>query len=240
MFNKIEKTTSSISIMKQIQKAIAEGKLKPGDKLPSERELAELFQISRPIVREAISALSFLGVVQRKWGKGNYISENLNLSIIKSSLKYMVISKEKEIRDLLEARRAIECELISLAAIRRTEEHLKKLEDKLLELLNCDKQSPRRFHLDYEFHLIIGEAANSEILHGFQFALKDKILEIMKVGVYLPDAVEKSNREHLEMFEAIKSSDPKTAREIMEVHIKQLEERHIKRLENIKEEDEKI
>ena len=239
MFSKIKKTTSSINIMKQIQEAIAEGKLKPGDKLPSERELAELFQISRPVVREAISALSFLGIIQRKWGKGNYISEDLNISIIKNSLKYIVISKEKEIRDLLEARKAIECELISLAALRRTERHLKKLEEKLLELLDCDKQSPRRFQLDYEFHLIIGEAANNDILHGFQFALKDKILGIMKVGVYLPDAIEKSNKEHLEMFKAIKSSDPETAKRIMEIHIKQLEERHIKRLETIKKEDEK-
>ena len=61
----------------------------------------------------------------------------------------------------------------------------------------------------------------------------------MKVGVYLPDAIEKSNKEHLEMFKAIKSSDPETAKRIMEIHIKQLEERHIKRLETIKKEDEK-
>ena len=53
------------------------------------------------------------------------------------------------------------------------------------------------------------------------------------------DAIEKSNKEHLEMFKAIRSSDPETARKIMEIHIKQLEERHIKRLENIKEKNER-
>ena len=71
MFNEIENSTCVMSVVNQIQKSIANGKLNPGDKLPPERELAEQFKISRPVIREGISALSFLGVVQRKQGKGN-------------------------------------------------------------------------------------------------------------------------------------------------------------------------
>jgi GntR family transcriptional repressor for pyruvate dehydrogenase complex len=233
MFNEIVNPSCVIYVVNQILQAITQGKLNPGDKLFSERELAEKFKISRPILREGISALSFLGIIQRKRGKGNYISNSLNTSIINNSFKYIVISKEKEVEDLLEARRAIECDLIGLAAYRRNPIHLEKLKQKIQELKNCSKTSPKRVQIDYEFHLLIGEAAKSRILQDLQLALRDKVIEIMKVGVYLPEALIKIEREHVLMYEAIKNSDAKMARKIMKNHIEQLKVRHIKKLENL-------
>jgi len=233
MFKEIEKSTCVMRVVNQILQAITKKKLNPGGKLSSERELAEQFKISRPILREGISALSFLGIVQRKRGKGNYISSSLNTSIINNSFKYIVISKEKEVEDLLEARRAIECDLIGLAVYRRTPLHLEKLKQKIQELKNCSKTSPKRVQIDYEFHLVIGEAAKSRILQDLQLALRDKVIEIMKVGVYLPEALIKTEREHVLMYKAMKNSDVEMARKIMGNHIEQLKVRHIKKLENI-------
>jgi len=233
MFNEIENSTCVICVVNQILQAITKGKLNPGGKLPSERELAEQFKISRPVIREGISALSFLGVVQRKQGKGNYISDNLNRTIINNSFKYTLISKEKEVEDLLEARKTIECELISLAALRKTPFHLEKLEQKIQELKYCKKTNFKRVQLDFEFHLLIGEAAKSKTLQDLQIAIGDKVMEIMKVGIYLPEALIKTEAEHIMMYKAIEDSDTERARKIMERHIEQLKTRHIRKLENI-------
>ena len=233
MFNEIENSTCVMCVVNQILQAITKGKLNPGSKLPSERELAEQFKISRPVIREGISALSFLGVVQRKQGKGNYISNNLNRAIINNSFKYTLISKEKEVEDLLEARKTIECELISLAALRRTPFHLEELEQKIQELKHCKKTNFKRVQLDFEFHLLIGEAAKSKILQNLQMAIGDKVMEIMKVGVFLPEALIKTEAEHIVMYKAIEDSDAERARKIMERHIEQLKTRHIRKLENI-------
>ena len=233
MFNEIENSTCVMSVVNQIQKSIANGNLNPGDKLPPERELAEQFKISRPVIREGISALSFLGVIQRKQGKGNYISDNLNRTIINNSFKYALISKEKEVEDLLEARKTIECGLISLAALRKTPFHLKKLEQKFQELKDCEKTNFKRVQLDFEFHLLIGEAAKSKTLQDLQIAIGDKVMEIMKVGVFLPEAQIKTEAEHIMMYKAIEDSDAARARKIMERHIEQLKTRHIRKLETI-------
>lgn len=233
MFNEIENSTCVICVVNQILQAITKGKLNPGDKLPPERELSEQFKISRPVIREGISALSFLGVVQRKQGKGNYISDNLNRSIINNSFKYTLISKEKEVEDLLEARKTIECELIRLAALRKTPFHLEKLEQKIQELKYCKKTNFKRVQLDFEFHLLIGEAAKSKTLQDLQIAMGDKVMEIMKVGIFLPEALIKTEAEHIMMYKAIEDSDAERARKIMERHIEQLKTRHIRKLENI-------
>jgi len=233
MFNEIENSTCVICVVNQILQAITKGKLNPGDKLPPERELSEQFKISRPVIREGISALSFLGVVQRKQGKGNYISDNLNRSIINNSFKYTLISKEKEVEDLLEARKTIECELISLAALRKTPFHLEKLEQKIQELKYCKKTNFKRVQLDFEFHLLIGEAAKSKTLQDLQIAMGDKVMEIMKVGIFLPEALIKTEAEHIMMYKAIEDSDAERARKIMERHIEQLKTRHIRKLENM-------
>lgn len=233
MFKEIENSTCVKRVVNQVLQAITKGKLNPGGKLPSERELAEQFKISRPVIREGISALSFLGVVQRKQGKGNYISDNLNRTVINNSFKYTLISKEKEVEDLLEARKTIECELISLAALRKTPFHLEKLEQKIQELKYCKKTNFKRVQLDFEFHLLIGEAAKSKTLQDLQIAIGDKVMEIMKVGIFLPEALIKTEAEHIMMYKAIEDSDAERARKIMERHIEQLKTRHIRKLENI-------
>ncbi|CUU03291.1 regulatory protein, gntR family, partial [Candidatus Kryptobacter tengchongensis] len=111
-------------------------------------ELAKMFNVSRVVVREAISGLALLGIVQKKWGKGNYISDDINLSLIHNSIKHLVVLKEQEIMDVLEARMAVECELVSLAAKRRTEEDLFKLKTALDNYLKGTRGTLRKLELD--------------------------------------------------------------------------------------------
>lgn len=232
MFEKVVNTSSVKNIIDQLLQAISQGKLNSGDHLPSERILAEQFNVSRPVLREAISALSFLGVIQRKQGKGNIIADNFNRAILNNSFKYMIISKEKEIEDLLEARKTIECKLIRLAAQEKTVPLLKKMEELVYEIGKCKDTDLRRVQLDLEFHFTIGKAANSTVLHNLQIAIGDRVMEIMKVGVYLYP-VANTVLEHKKMYEAIRDSNPEKAEKLMGKHIEQLKVRHIGKLESI-------
>lgn len=232
MFKEVIYTSSGEKIVKQLLQAINNGKLNPGDTLPSERILVEQFKISRPVLREAISALSFLGIIERKQGKGNVITDNLNRAILNNSFKYMIISKEKEIEDLLEARKTIECKLIRLAALERTVPLLKEMEEQVFEIGKCKDTDFRRVQLDLAFHFTIGKAANSTVLHNLQIAIGDRVMEIMNVGVYLYP-VAKTMLEHNKIYEAIRDSNPDRAEQLMEKHIEQLKVRHIGKLESM-------
>jgi len=232
LFKAVVNTSSVENVIQQLLHAINNGELNPGDNLPSERILVEQFRISRPVLREAISALSFLGIIQRKQGKGNLIANNLNRAIINNSFKYLIISKEKEIEDLLEARKTIECKLIRLAAYEKTVPLLKNMEKLIHEISKCKETDLKRVQLDLEFHFTIGKAANNSVLQDLQIAIADRVMEIMKVGVYLYP-VAKTALEHKMIYEAIKDSDPERAEELMAKHIEQLKKRHIGKLESI-------
>ena len=233
LFKEVENISSGTCVADQIFNAISSGKLSSGDKLPAERLLTDKFKVSRPVLREAISALSFMGIIQKKHGKGNYIAKHLNRALINNSFKYMLISKEKEVEDLLEARKTIECKLISLAALRKNELQLSKMRQTIEEMGKCKKTDSRRVKLDFNFHLLIAESAQNKVLRNLQMAMRDKVIEIMKVGVYLPEALTISETEHLMMYQAIARSDAENAELIMEKHIEGVKIRHIRKLESI-------
>lgn len=233
MFSKIEKVQTANEIVNQIVSGISRGELQPGSLLPSERDLAQMFNVSRVVVREAISALSLLGIIQKKWGKGNFISENVNLSLIRNSVKHLIVVKEQEVIEVIEARMAVECELAALAATRRTAADLNRLKKALDDYLKSNRESPRRVELDLSFHMTIAEIARSKILEGLQKVLSEKYFSIMQIGTRLDDAMKNAEQEHTQIYEAIRNSDEGTAREIMRSHLMKLARRVVSHLKSI-------
>jgi len=233
MFSKIERVQTSTHIVNQILASISNGQLQPGSLLPSERDMAKMFNVSRVVVREAIAALSLLGVIQKKWGKGNYISDNINLSLIRNSVRHLIIVREQEVIDVIEARMAVECELAALAAMRRTSADLNRLRKTLDSYLKSSRESARRVELDLAFHMTIAEIARSKILEGLQKVLSEKYFSIMQVGTRLDDAMKSAEEEHLQIYEAIRDSDEARAREVMRVHLTKLARRIVSRLKVI-------
>jgi len=202
--------------------------LNPGDKLPTERKLAEEFRISRPLVREAISILFFLGIIKKRQGKGNYITNHLNAKIINSSFRYFLFSKKEEVQDFLEARKILECELVKLAARRRTSEDLEEMKQKINELKDYKVKDEGRAKIDYEIHSLIAKAAKNNTLRSFQIAFGEKVLNLMKVGVYFSKEVFNTiNQEHFLIYKAIENSNEQEAAKIMEKHMKKLEFKQI-------------
>jgi len=106
---------------------IIEGKIKVGDKLPSERELAEMFQVSRVPVREALKVMEFMEVIQYVPGDGIYL-KSININDLISKIDFMIETSTDIISDLFEARQAIELKAVELAAIKRTDADLLAME----------------------------------------------------------------------------------------------------------------
>src|SRR5919204_1811477 len=114
-------------IVRQIKSMIAEGRLKSGDQLPPERDLAEKFVVSRTSVREALRALESLGLVEIRPGEGTFVRE-ASVEALIEPLALLMVSQREAIGELFEARRLLEPSLAALAATRATPEEIQEME----------------------------------------------------------------------------------------------------------------
>lgn len=224
MFHKVERPTTSEVIRNQVLAAITNGSLKPGQRVPPERELSELFQVSRPALREGLNALVLAGILERHGSQGTFVTESLNNSILGMSMQLVPVRLVQEAIEIIEARRVIECELTRLAAERRTDDDLSKMHDLLEQLACCEDDNPRRAPLDFEYHSALGAAAHSGILHSLQMSLGQKVLAIMRKAIYRPKANRDGHREHVAIFTAVRDGQGERAARVMKKHLEKLED----------------
>jgi len=216
-----------MKIVEQVQDLIKEGKLKLGDKLPPEHTLAEKFGTSRPSVREALSALEILGVIESRGGKGNFIKDNLNSPLYERRFKEL--EEEESPFELLEARKAVETEIAGLAAEKATSEDIREIEETLDRMENTLDDTPRVMEFDREFHIAIAKAAHNSILFQMMNYLADGLKESLWVNIKekswaLPGHPQKYLEEHTKLLEAIKEGNKKAARRTMYSHLADVEE----------------
>ncbi|MDD5636560.1 MAG: FadR/GntR family transcriptional regulator [Atribacterota bacterium] len=228
MFNKIKTQKVYVKIVEQIRELIREGKLKPGDRLPSEQELAEQFGISRPSVREAMSALEILGITERRVGKGNFIKDN-SLSSTFYEEEILELEQEESPFELLEARKVLETELAGLASQKGSPEDIAAIETALSNMRDALGNIPRMMEMDREFHINIAKAAHNSLLFSVMLNMSDLLKERLWVNMKektwnLPDYPQKYIKEHSAILEAIKSKDEKSARKAMYFHLAGVEE----------------
>jgi len=209
--------------VEQIRELIKEGKLKPGDKLPSEQILAEQFGTSRPSVREALSALEILGITERRSGRGNIIKMN---DLISPLYEQDVIELEQEESpfELLEARKVLEVEVAGLASQKALPEDVSAVETVLNNMRDALGDIPRMMEMDRRFHISIARAAHNNFLLSMMFnmsnLLKERLWVNMKEKTWnLPGYPQKYLKEHFAILEAIKNKDSKASRKAMYLHL---------------------
>ncbi|MDD5014418.1 MAG: FadR/GntR family transcriptional regulator [Atribacterota bacterium] len=208
--------------MEQIRNLIKKGKLKPGDKLPPEQVLAEKFGTSRPSVREALSALEILGIIESRGGKGNFIRDNFGSPLYEQRFKEL--EEEESPFEILEARKAVEIEIAELAAKKATLEDIDAISESLNEMKGAVSNIPRMMELDGEFHLNIARAAHNNLLFSMMTYLSNLLKEGLWVNMKektwnLPGYPQKYLKEHTEIFDAIKNKDSKNARKQVHHHL---------------------
>ena len=209
-------------IVEQIGQLVAEGHLKPGDRLPSERELVERFQVSRASIREAISALEMMGLIEVRSGEGTYIRQ-VNIDSVVAPLAWMLfIEKDTEL-ELYEARKILEVQAAGLAAERAEENDINEMFE-ALEVMRMDLQIQRLGEdADHNFHYAIARATHNKILFRLMNTISDTMMKTLKTSrskLYEDkNTPEKLYKEHYLLYEAIKNHDVERAQKLMLDHL---------------------
>ena len=212
------------SVIEQIMNLIKNNKLKPGDKLPPERELAEKLSISRGSLREAFRVLESRGLIKSKPGGGRYIREIRKNG--HNSTENIILSLEKSsILELLEAREMFEVKIAKIAAQRATPEDIKSIE-KALNKMNEEEglKNDKKTESDTEFHLAIAGASHNFVFVNIIKLHLDLLKETRGKTWKMPGRREKQREEHQAILQAIKERDSKKAGEAMLKHLRNVRE----------------
>jgi len=205
---------------------VKNGELKPGDALDSVDKMAKMYDVSRSSVREAISSLRAMGLVETRQGEGTFVT-SFDASSFSLPVSTALIMQKKDIKELIVVRRLLEIGTVSLAAKSRTEEDLKNLEKSLTLMKDTEGKGLLGENADLQFHLNIAKATHNDMLINLTSSVSDATLESMRetrrLILYSEESMSKLYEEHLKIFQAIKDSDAKLAEKEMRDHLVSIE-----------------
>lgn len=219
----IKSTRIYEAIVRQVKAMIAEGRLKSGDQLPPERDLAEKFVVSRTSVREALRALESLGLIEIRPGEGTFVRE-VSVEALIEPLALVMLSQREAIGELFEARRLLEPSIAAFAARRATphdiEEMTRILEDQAKEV------AAGRTGLvqDADFHSAIASAAHNRAISRLVHGIMDLLTQTREESLSTPGRPTRSHESHRRILEAIARRDEDAARQAMLDHLRSVEE----------------
>lgn len=229
-FKPIKPKKVSSQIADQIRESILAGDFTPGDKLPPERELAEMFGVSRPSVREALNILSSSGLVMSYQGGGTVV-----LSLVDTdrgnALSDLIRTQQERALEVIEVRKCMESWTAYYAAQRALPEDLRRMEEILAGMeRNLEGRLPSE-DLDANLHIVIARATHNIVWLHLMQSIFDAMKEFQR-GVWR--AVYLTNEDHQLLFKhhsavvtAIRTRDAEAAREAMMLHLNFAEERSI-------------
>jgi GntR family transcriptional repressor for pyruvate dehydrogenase complex len=220
--------TLTSQLIRSLTEWIVTGRIKPGGKLPSEQELIGKFNVSRTVVREAISSLRAAGLVTTQQGVGAFVLQAPAepFRIDESSLDLL-----KEIVSVLELRIALETEAAALAAQRRRPEHVREMRAALDRMEAAIAASEDAVASDLDFHRLIAESTgNPHFIHLFNYlgALMIPRTRVQTFRLFADDRTEyllRVNREHEDIYQAIARQESDAARSAMRLHLSNSRER---------------
>jgi GntR family transcriptional repressor for pyruvate dehydrogenase complex len=221
-FEAVKKTKVYEKVAEQIQRLIRDGLLKPGDKLPPERELAETFQVSRSSLRDAIRVLELMGMVEARQGEGTVVREP-SAEAVANPLTAALLQQREFVSELLELRGMIEPTLAARAAKHAGTGDLAHLED----ILRRQKEKVDRGELaieeDSEFHYSIARASNNKVVLRVVDVFMDLLRESRKQSLQGKGRLQKSLASHQQILAAIARHDAAAAEKAMRRHIQEIE-----------------
>ncbi|MDQ0338115.1 DNA-binding FadR family transcriptional regulator [Caldalkalibacillus uzonensis] len=206
----VKRKTLSEEVIDQVIQLLIDGTLKPGDKLPSEIELAEMLSVSRPVLREAMSSLGSLGVIDRKTRGGTYFAQKIS----SRPFSIMLALSAGNIVEIVESRMALELGLVALAAEDITDDELEKLKLTITEMAN-DREDYSKY--DREFHRIIALSGSRTIFEGMVDAILtafDRTISELKEKEHSVTL-----EHHKKIYQALKERSPIEAFRHMYTHM---------------------
>jgi len=214
----IKSTRIYEEIVRQIKTMIAEGRLKSGDQLPPERDLAEKFLVSRTSVREALRALESVGLIEIRPGEGTFVRE-ISVEALVEPLALVLLSQRAMIEELFEARRMLEPVIAGLAARRATKDEVQEMERILEAQAKEISGGNTGLAQDAAFHVAIGTAAHNRAITRIVHAVMDLLAQSREEAIGTPGRPTRSHEDHRRILAAIRAGDASGAERAMLDHV---------------------
>ena len=201
-----------------IKDMILDGRLHPGDRLPSERTLSEALGVSRPSVREAIRSLVAMHILESRHGAGTFVS-SLSLDQLLRPLQFVVGLADSSIRDVFDVQMLIEPGAAALAAQRAEEEEIEVIRTTALESTRAKLGYEERARLDVEWHDLIVRTSHNGLLINLHQSISILSAESRAITVRIDGIREQAVEDHARIAGAIESHDPAAAERAMREHL---------------------
>lgn len=222
---KVKKTYEEVA--DYLKRQILSGIYKPGDRLPSIRELGEKLGVGQSTVREAISSLKTMGLVTMRQGEGTFVTRYEPEQVLASFEQIRPMSIDDTIA-LLEVRKIIETGIVRLAAERRSAEDLAKISQALEEMVEAVRTGELWEQADWHFHYALAVSSHNPVLESIMQTLADTISKSLKTSreklFKKQGSAERLLAEHQEIYLAIVKQDPQKADEAMLHHLRGVEQ----------------
>lgn len=213
--------SASEKVAERLMGLIASGNIQPGDKLPSENELAKALHVSRPVVREALRGLTMMGVVQTRQGGGSYVTD-LKPNRLMAPLSFVLSLQDYSLESLFTARTVIDGGLAAEAARNAAPPQLERFAA-LVEVAYRTVDDPVAFRLaDAEFHELIGTASGNAFLDRVSRSLYSLAMEERRKASETPGVLDQSARDHDSIVKAIAARDAEAAKTAMVAHVEHI------------------
>jgi GntR family transcriptional repressor for pyruvate dehydrogenase complex len=218
----VSRTTLSEQVALQLAAEVSAKRWQPGEKLPSEAELCRAFNVGRSTLREALKSLAFVGIIRMRAGGGSYVAERPSKYVNRPLLARDILSTEKDVNDLSEARLILETELTALCARRATRRDLATLQELSRKMkLAKDKEKDRgKFQqLDLEFHLSLAASSKNEVLAELLGHIRGALQELIRKSLLQPNGMNLACNQHDKILEALRQRNPTAARKAIRSHL---------------------
>jgi GntR family transcriptional repressor for pyruvate dehydrogenase complex len=209
-------------VARQIERLILK-KLKPGDKLPSERELAETLGVSRSSIRDAIRSLELMGMVEPRQGAGTIVRE-ISSESLANPLANVLKRKEELVSELLDFRKMLEPPLAARAAARISADEISEMEEILQRQQEKQNQGEAAVAEDAEFHYSIALASGNSVVLKVLDILMDLLRGTRERSLQVEGRPQRSLAGHRRILAALKRHDAEAAKSAMRRHIEDVEE----------------
>lgn len=219
-FSAIGRHSRSDEVREQLQAAVERGKFKPGDRLPSERELSDVFGVSRVSVRDAVRSLEALGMIEVRQGSGSFVAQPRTDGFVAPFGRWIELHRD-EVLELLAVRSALD----QLAAQRAAEQagrddiHALEVAHQAFEAANASAPLAELSDLDIAFHEAVARASQSVLILRLIVDLNRQLEESRRAALVSPERRSTSTAQHADILRAIKGGDTEGARDAVTAHV---------------------
>ncbi|MCQ8187805.1 FadR/GntR family transcriptional regulator [Streptomyces rugosispiralis] len=220
----VKRETPGVEITRRLLQYLLSGDLTPGQRIPSERALAEALDVGRSTLREAIKSLSLLGLLEQRVGDGTYLSRSSS-DLLPQVIEWGLLLGEQRLEDLLEARWYLEVQLAGWAAQRRSPEQLERLREITERMRAAGNDFDAYVQADIEFHLLLAEASGNSVLGNMLINVRSLLQAWASRVIHRAGETESSLAMHEPILAAVEKGDAKAARAAMEAHMERAERR---------------